>query len=252
MEIWSTPPESIDPSLLRAQMSESARGEGVTRLRPLQPPAWAVSGQVDVPGNPPGAKTRTLGVHLSTVFMSKQLLFLMGSSLEETFVLSSGYQNIVPVRSSGGQLTLLHPSAPFLFRGTKTYYGCERCSEAAVREPVCAGEGKILDEKIIAEALGVLELQDVSDSLHVFLWRNAEEFFGVSAEDAAANQEAQDIISQSMDSLPSRGQHRRASVDGSLSDKVPKCGGRRSEPICYQISHSTFTRPPAPPSANPA
>ncbi|KAJ4921597.1 hypothetical protein JOQ06_022399, partial [Pogonophryne albipinna] len=202
----STLQEVPDDEMLAGLFSEASRDSG-----PFSPPAWAVSGQVNVPGNPPGSKTRTLGVHLSTEFMSKQLLFLMGSSLEEMFVLSSRYQNIVPVRSSGGQLTLLHPSAPFLFRGTRTYYGCERCSEAAVREPVRAGEGKILNEKIIAEALGVvplhfvllmkLELQDVSDSLHVFLWRNAEEFFGVSAEDAAANQEAQDIISQSMDSL---------------------------------------------------
>ncbi|XP_033982667.1 protection of telomeres protein 1 isoform X2 [Trematomus bernacchii] len=250
----STLQEVPDDEMLAGLFSEASRDSG-----PFSPPDWAVSGQVDVPGNPPGSKTRTLGVHLSTEFMYKQLLFLMGSSLEETCVLSSGYQNIVPVRSSGGQLTLLHPSAPFLFRGTRTYYGCERCSEAAVREPVCAGGGRILDEKIIAEALGVvplrfvllmkLELRDVSDSLHVFLWRSAEEFFGVSAEDAAANQEAQDIISQSMDSLcPAGGSTaERPWMDLCLT-KYQSVDDDGLNQICYQISHSTFTRPSAPPN----
>ncbi|XP_035770156.1 protection of telomeres protein 1-like [Neolamprologus brichardi] len=46
-----------------------------------------------------------------------------------------------------------------------------------------------------------LELQDATDTLDVFLWRHAESFFGVSAEDASANQEAQNSICQIMDSL---------------------------------------------------
>ncbi|KAK5901669.1 hypothetical protein CesoFtcFv8_007010 [Champsocephalus esox] len=98
-----------------------------------------------------------------------------------------------------------------------------------------------------------LELQDVSDSLHVFLWRNAEEFFGVSAEDAAANQEAQDIISQSMDSLcPAGGSTaERPWMDLCLT-KYQSVEDDGQNQICYQISHSTFTRPSAPPNANPA
>ncbi|KAK5866841.1 hypothetical protein PBY51_011384 [Eleginops maclovinus] len=249
-----------DDELVAGIFSEASRDSG-----PYSAPAWAISGQVDIPGNALGSPTRTMGVHLSTEFMSKELLFLTGSSLEETCLLSAGYENIVPVRSSRGQLTLLHPSAPFLFRGRRRYYGCERCSEAAVREPVCAEGGKLLDEKIIAEALGVeplrfvllmkLELQDASDSLHVFLWRDAEEFFGVSAEDVAANQEAQNRISQSMDSLCPAGDStdERPWMDlcltvyrGEDEDGLNK--------TCYQICNSTVTRPPpsAPPNANPA
>ncbi|KAF0040436.1 hypothetical protein F2P81_006334, partial [Scophthalmus maximus] len=73
-----------------------------------------------------------------------------GSTLEETSRLAAGYHNIVPVKSSDGHLALLDLSAPFLFRGRKRFYGCKRCSEAAVREPSAEGV-QVIDEKIVAE-----------------------------------------------------------------------------------------------------
>ncbi|GLD56868.1 protection of telomeres protein 1 [Lates japonicus] len=167
------------------------------------PPPWSVSGRVDVPGD----SKRALNVHLSTQLLSegrtKELIFLMGSTLEETRRLTVGYQNVVPVRSSGGHLTLLDLSAPFLFRGRKRFYGCKRCSDVALREP-CAEGVEAIDEKMVAEALGVrllrfvllmkLELQDATDSLDVFLWRDAVEG------GRAANQEAPEKHpSQTMD-----------------------------------------------------
>uniref|UniRef100_A0A8C2WJ91 Protection of telomeres protein 1 n=1 Tax=Cyclopterus lumpus TaxID=8103 RepID=A0A8C2WJ91_CYCLU len=181
---------------------------------PCSPPAWALSGRVAIPGERPAPPTRAVGVHLSTHPVTQLFSFFFhaaGSTLEETRRLAAGYQNVVPVRSSGGHMALLDLSAPFLFRGLKRYFGCKRCSEAAVREPVCAEGLEPIDEKVLAEALGVqllqfvllmkLELQDASDRLDVFLWRDAESFFGVSAEDAAANQEAQNSIRQTMASL---------------------------------------------------
>lgn len=49
-------------------------------------PPWALSGQVDVPGDSPGSSTRALGVHLSTQLMSegktKELIFLAGNECE--------------------------------------------------------------------------------------------------------------------------------------------------------------------------
>ncbi|XP_049928819.1 protection of telomeres protein 1 isoform X2 [Epinephelus moara] len=199
-----------DDELVASLFSEASRDSG-----PCSPPPWALSGQVTVPGDFPGSPKRALSVHLSTQLISedktKDLIYLMGSTLEETCQLAAGYQNIIPVKSSGGQLALLDLSAPFLFRGRKRYYGCKRCSDAAVREPSCAEGVELMDEKIIAEALGVqllhfvllmkLELQDATDTLDAFLWRDAERFFSVSAEDVASNQEAQNSIRQMMDSL---------------------------------------------------
>lgn len=58
--------------------SEASRDSG-----PCSPPPWALSGQVDVPGDSPGPSGRALGVHLSTQLMSegktKELIFLMGN-----------------------------------------------------------------------------------------------------------------------------------------------------------------------------
>ncbi|XP_045897757.1 protection of telomeres protein 1-like, partial [Micropterus dolomieu] len=138
-----------DDELVAGLFSEASGDSG-----PYSPPPWALSGRVDVPGESPRSPNRTLSVHLSTQLMSegktKDLIFVMGSTLEETCRLTTGYQNIVPVRSSGGHLALLDLSAPFLFRGRKRYYGCRQCSEAAVREPSAEGV-KLIDEKIIAE-----------------------------------------------------------------------------------------------------
>lgn len=51
--------------------------------------------------------------------------YLTGSTLEEMCQLMASYQNIIPVRASGGHLSLFDLSAPFLFRGRKRYYGSE-------------------------------------------------------------------------------------------------------------------------------
>ncbi|XP_070687134.1 protection of telomeres protein 1 [Pempheris klunzingeri] len=229
--------------------SEASRDSG-----PCSPPLWALSGQIEIPGDSQGSLNRCLNIHLSTQLMSegktKELIFLKGSTLEETCRLTAGYQNIVPVRSSGGHLTLLDLSAPFLFRGRKRYYGCKRCSVAAVREP-CAEGVEVIDDKIIAEALGVqllqfvlllkLELQDATDTLDVFLWKDAELFFGVAPEDVAANQEAQDSIQQTMDTLcPAVGSTgERPWLDLCLA------AYRAESETCYQICHTAITKPPS-------
>uniref|UniRef100_A0A3Q3L761 Protection of telomeres protein 1 n=1 Tax=Labrus bergylta TaxID=56723 RepID=A0A3Q3L761_9LABR len=150
--------EVPDDEVVDGVFSEASRDSG-----PCSPPTWALSGQTPINGRSG----------------------IAGSTLEETCHLASTYQNIVPVRSSGGQMDLLDLSAPFLFRGRKRYYGCKRCSEAAVREP-CAVGVELIDEKVVAEALGVqllqfvllmkLELQDSTDTLDVFLWRDAVSF----------------------------------------------------------------------------
>ncbi|XP_029282932.1 protection of telomeres protein 1 isoform X2 [Cottoperca gobio] len=245
-----------DDELVAGLFSEASQDSA-----PCSPPPWALSGRVDVPGNSPGSPTRTLSVHLSTELVSKQLMFLTGSTLEETCRLAAGYQNIVPVRSAGGRLALLDPPAPFLFRGRKRYYGCERCSEAAVREPSRPEGVEQIDEKILAEALGVqllqhvllmkLELQDATDSLDVFLWRDAESFFGVSAEDVAANQEAQNSIHQKMDSLcPAGGSTgERPWMDLCLTAYGAEDDGGQNQ-TCYQICNSTITSTPS--NANPS
>ncbi|KAM3870190.1 protection of telomeres protein 1 [Diretmus argenteus] len=150
-------------------------------------PPWAQSGKVDLPGD--RGLTLYLPYQLLVQNKMKDLVFLMGSTLEETCRLAAGFQNVVPVRSSGGRLALLDPSAPFLFRGRKRYYGCRRCSEAELKDP-CAAGVETLDEKVVADALGVqllqfglvmkLELQDASDSLDVVLWRDAVASLGVT------------------------------------------------------------------------
>ncbi|XP_076590016.1 protection of telomeres protein 1 isoform X1 [Chaetodon auriga] len=240
-----------DDELVAGLFSEASRDSG-----PCSPPPWTLSGQVDVPGDPPGSSKRALGVHLSTQLMSegktKELVFLRGSTLEETCRLASSYPNIVPVRSSGGHLTLLDLSAPFLFRGRKRYFGCRQCSEAALREP-CAEGLELINQEIIAEALGVqllqfvllmkLELQDATDTLDVFLWRDAELFFRMSAEDVAANQEAQNSIRQTMDSLcpPGDSNGERPWLDLCLT--AYRAEGHEGE-TCYQICHTAVTDPP--------
>nr|XP_033489962.1 protection of telomeres protein 1 [Epinephelus lanceolatus]XP_033489963.1 protection of telomeres protein 1 [Epinephelus lanceolatus] len=242
-----------DDELVASLFSEASRDSG-----PCSPPPWALSGRVTVPGDFPGSPKRALSVHLSTQLISedktKDLIYLMGSTLEETCRLAAGYQNIIPVRSSGGQLALLDLSVPFLFRGRKRFYGCKRCSDAAVREPSCAEGVELIDEKIIAEVLGVqllqfvllmkLELQDATDTLDAFLWRDAERFFSVSAEDVASNQEAQNSIRQMMDSLcpPGGSTGERPWMDLCLTEYRAEDDKGESQ-TCYQICHSTITKP---------
>ncbi|XP_071771304.2 protection of telomeres protein 1 [Centroberyx gerrardi] len=239
-----------DEDLVARVFSEASREPG-----PCSHP-WALSGQVEVPGDSPGSPGRTLTLYLSTQLMSegktKDLVFLRGSTLEETCRLAAGYQNIVPVRPSGGSMALLDLSAPFLFRGRKRYYGCKQCSDVGVREP-CAEGVEVIDEKIVAEALGVrllrfgllmkLELQDATDTLEVFLWRDAESFFSVSAEDVAANQEAQDSVRHTMDSLcpPGSSLAERPWLDLCLSAYGVQEDGQNQ--TCYQICHTSAGRP---------
>ncbi|TMS05321.1 Protection of telomeres protein 1 [Larimichthys crocea] len=226
---------------------------------PCSPPPWLLSGQIDAPRDNPGSLKQALTVHLSSQLVSenrtKELIFLMGSTLEETRQLVSGYQNIIPVRSSGGHLTLLDLSAPFLFRGRRKYYGCRRCSEPALRE-LCAEGVELIDETIIAKALGIqllqyvllmaFEVQDPTDTLEAFLWRDAKSFFGVSPEEVAASQEAQNCIHQTMDSLcpPGGSTGERPWLDLCLMASRTEDGGGQKQP-CYQICHTAFTKPPS-------
>ncbi|KAF7666910.1 hypothetical protein LDENG_00088390 [Lucifuga dentata] len=243
--MWDIP----DDELVACVFSEAFRDSP-----PCRPPAWALSGQVDVSSDSHGTSSRTLNLYLSTQLMSenktKQLLFLQGSTLEETCRLASGFQNVVPVCSSGGRVALLDLTAPFLFRGRRRFYGCKRCSQPAVEEP-CAGV-QLIDEKIVAEVLGVqllqlkllmdVELQDVTDTLNIFLWRDADCFFGVSVEDVAANQEAQNGIRHVMDSLCPAG--------GSMAERpwLDLCvrsyqvkGETGLNQTCYQICQTAVT-----------
>ncbi|GLD61747.1 protection of telomeres protein 1 [Lates japonicus] len=236
--------EVPDDDLVSGLFSEASRV-----YEPYSPPPWSVSGRVDVPGD----SMRALNI-------LSEVPDLFRFTPEETHRPTVGYQNVVPVRSSGGHLTLLDLSAPFLFRGRKRFYGCKRCSDVALREP-CAEGVEAIDEKMVAEALGVrllrfvllmkLELQDATDSLDVFLWRDAELFFGVLAEDAAANQEAQRSIHQTMDTLcpPEGSTGVRPWLDLCLT-AYRAAGDEDQSQTCYQIRH-TKPSSSAPPEPDP-
>ncbi|XP_072291658.1 protection of telomeres protein 1 isoform X2 [Eucyclogobius newberryi] len=230
--------------------------------RPCSAPVWALSGQLQLPSDPAGPSA--LSLYFSPQLMShgknKHLMFLKGASLEQVKKLSASYLNIVPVRSSGGQLALLDLSAPVLFRGRRRYYGCKKCSNPAVKEPDVEGV-EVVSEKLLAEALGVellryvlllrLQLHDSSASLDVLLWRDAECFFNVSAADVASNQEAQDHISQTMSSLcpPGGSTARRPWLDVCLVSYQAK-DEDGSDQTVYQICHTTLSK--ATPEPDPA
>ncbi|XP_032403048.1 protection of telomeres protein 1 isoform X3 [Xiphophorus hellerii] len=241
-----------DEELLARIFSEATR-----RPTACTPPPWALSGHMDLPGDASASQQHSPSVHLSTKLMTEgkteQLIFLMGCSLEETQHLSSAYPNVVPVAPSCGQLALLDLTAPFLFRGANRHYGCKWCSEAAVREPSAAGVEQI-DETIIAETLGVqplqlvlllkLQLQDATDTLDVYLWRHAELFFNVAATDISTNQEAQNSIHQTMDTL--------CPAEGSIGERpwLDLClmayqteGEERQSQTCYQICNTVVIKP---------
>ncbi|XP_076026219.1 protection of telomeres protein 1 isoform X2 [Genypterus blacodes] len=235
-----------DHQLVSGLFPEAPGGSG-----PCSPPAWALSAQL------PSESSRALTLHLSRRLMSqsktKELLFLQGSTLEETHRLASAFPNIVPVRSSEGQLAPLDLRAPFLFRGRRSYYGCGRCSQPELREPP-AEQDQVMDEKLIAEALGVqllqvcllmkMQLQDTTDTLDVFLWRDADTFFGVSVEDVTANQEAQDIVQRVMDSLCPAGGSVASSpwLDVCVRSYRVK-GDDGLNQTCYQICQTAVTLP---------
>ncbi|CAG01067.1 unnamed protein product, partial [Tetraodon nigroviridis] len=133
-----------DDDLLEDIFSQASR-----KAATYEPPPWALSGTATLPLGP---SVRTLDVHVSKELLdgvkTKQLIFIMGSSLEEALHLTSGYRNVVPVTSSRGHMTLLDLSAPFLFRGRRRYYGS--CSNVVMRDP-CSGGVELMDEKSIAE-----------------------------------------------------------------------------------------------------
>lgn len=231
--------------------------EASSDYEPCNAPPWALLSAflTDSPGSPDRALTLLLPRQLMSEVKTKELIFLMGTTLEETYRLAASYQNIVPVRSSGCQITLLDLSAPFLFRGRKRHYGCKRCSETVLREPSAEGV-EVIDEKIVAEALGVqllqfvllmkLELQDATDTVEVFLWRHAESFFGVSAEDAAANQEAQNSIRQTLESLcpPGGSMEQHPWLDLCLTAYQTEDDAGQNQ-TCYQICQTTLIKPPS-------
>ncbi|XP_041705428.2 protection of telomeres protein 1 isoform X2 [Coregonus clupeaformis] len=208
--------------------------------------------ELNLPREPPSeSPSRNLTLLISSQLMgkgkAKELIFLKGATLEETCRIASAYSNIVPVTSPQGTMTPLDLSAPFLFRGTKRYYGCKQCSQLKVGESL--GEGvEVLDEKSVADALGVqllqygllmkLELQDGTGSLEALLWRDAESFFHVSAEDAANDQEAQDRVQETMDRLcpPGSSMAERPWMDLCLSAYTVEENGQRL--TCYQICHT--------------
>ncbi|XP_056907866.1 protection of telomeres protein 1 isoform X2 [Takifugu flavidus] len=230
---------------------------------PCDPPPWALSGMARLP---PGPLKRTLSIHMSKQLVSEgkttQLIFIMGSSLEEAIQLTSGYQNVVPVMSSGGHMTLLDLSAPFLFRGRKRFYGsesisscssphlCRNCSDVVIKEPWGNGV-ELINEKTIAEAFGIqlmqfvflmkFKLQDATDSLDVFLFRDAELFFGVTAEDAAANQEAQSRICRMVESIcpPEDSTGERPWLHLCLVSYSREDDFGQNQ-TCYQICHSAI------------
>ncbi|XP_077452840.1 protection of telomeres protein 1 [Stigmatopora argus] len=177
-------------------------------------PPWSLSGKVHLPGYlQAGGEGRTLNVHLSAQLVSegrtKELIFLSGCTPDEACHLAATYANVIPVRPlPGDQLDFLDLTVPFLFRGSKRFYGCKQCSKGAVvREPKADGD-KVLDEQNIAEVFGIqllkfvmlltFYLQDASGMLKVFLLREAEDFFNVSADEAATQQEAQDRITRTL------------------------------------------------------
>ncbi|RVE71475.1 hypothetical protein OJAV_G00052420 [Oryzias javanicus] len=238
-----------DDELLASIFSEACKNS-----EDCSSPAWALSGSIELPS---GSTQRAVKVHLSTQLKAegkvKELLFIRGTTLEETCRLAKGYKNIVPVTASKSGLALMDLSAPFLFRGPRRYYGCKQCSKATVRELPSQGD-ELLDEKIIAEALGVqllqfvlllkLQLQDATNTLEVFLWKHAELFLGVSAEEVAISQEAQNSVHATLESLcPTEGTvGQRPWLDLSLTS-YRGAGERDQNQTYYQICSPPVTRP---------
>ncbi|XP_053742544.1 protection of telomeres protein 1 isoform X2 [Synchiropus splendidus] len=178
-------------------------------------------------------------------------LLLRGCTLEEACQLTTLVTNVVPVRESEGRIALLDLTAPFLFRGKRRFYGCKHCSNAQLVVPQWQGVHTI-NEELVAKAFGIqmlkyvllfkLELQDATGTLDALLWRDAETFFSVSADDAATNQEAQDNIRQTMDFLcPQEGSKaERPWLEVCLATYQPDDSQNQT---CYQICDTTVHRP---------
>uniref|UniRef100_A0A8C5F919 Protection of telomeres protein 1 n=1 Tax=Gadus morhua TaxID=8049 RepID=A0A8C5F919_GADMO len=219
---------------------------------------WLLSESLLLPGDGPKAPGRTLSIHLSKELFgerkSKDLIYVTGATLEDVCQLAAAYQYILPVMPSGGSASLMDLSAPFLFRGNKRYYGCKQCSQVSVKELKVDGSEEI-NEEMIAEAVGVkllqyclvlkLELQQGRDTLEVLLWRDAETFFQVSLEEVAANQEAQNKISKTMDFLcpPGRSIAKHPWLDLCLSTYTVKADGGPNR-VGYQVCQTSTTATP--------
>ncbi|KAJ3599688.1 hypothetical protein NHX12_033644, partial [Muraenolepis orangiensis] len=244
--------EIPDDDFLSEAFSEASKAPGCVT------DPWLLTESILLPGDGPQSPGRSLSIHLSKELCkngrSKDLIYVTGATLEDVCQLAAAYQYMLPVMSSGGSASLMDFSVPFLFRGTKRYYGCKQCSQVSVKELKIDGSEEI-NEEMIAEAMGVqllqygllmkLQLQQGPDTLEVLLWRDAETFFQVSLEDVAANQEAQNKIRGTMDFLCPPG--------GSIADHpwldlclttytVQEDDGLKR--VCYQVCQtSTITTP---------
>ncbi|KAM6972933.1 protection of telomeres protein 1 [Aplochiton taeniatus] len=215
--------------------------------------------EMDLPRTSLDVPQRTVTLHLPSHLMKDRcskwvnmLTLLRGATLEEVDTIAEEFVNVVPVQVCKGSVSLLDLTAPFLFRGKKRYYGCKQCSQAKLPEPFLAGE-EALDEKSLSEVLGVqllqyclvvkLELQDETGTLEALLWRDAEAFFNLSAEDAAANQEAQDSIQNTMHHLcpPDSDIGKRPWLDLCVCSYTIEDQNQ----MCFQICNTKYTSPPS-------
>ncbi|KAG7281898.1 hypothetical protein CRUP_031147 [Coryphaenoides rupestris] len=188
-----------------------------------------------LPGDGPLSPGRKLSIHLSEellyVGMGKELIYVEGATLEDVCQLAAAYQYVLPVMSSGGSASLMDLSLPFLFRGTKRYYGCKQCSRVSVKELRIEGPQPI-NEEMIAEAICLFS-------------HNQETFFQVSLEDVAANQEAQNKISGIMDFLcpPGGSVAEHPWLELCLTSYTVQEDDRLKR-VCYQVCQTTTTTTP--------
>ncbi|XP_048871941.1 protection of telomeres protein 1 [Brienomyrus brachyistius] len=196
---------------------------------------------------------RKMAVHLPSSSHNDQtsLIFLEGAALEDVCQISE-HRAVVPVRWHDGKMSFLDFSVPVFFQGSARHYGCRNCSRSECREPLPM-ELQEWDEKKVAEALGVqllqymllmkLELDDGTDSLQALLWRDAEIFFGVSAQDTATDQQLQDRIQRTMDRLcpPEGTMETRPWLNLCLATYSAEEAGRST--VCYQVLNTKTVCP---------
>ncbi|XP_063052154.1 protection of telomeres protein 1 [Engraulis encrasicolus] len=196
--------EVPDADSLTERFEEAAKGGGPCRV------PWAVTVITDADI----ATGRKIALHACSpegpTDERPRIVFVQGATFDQMCRLTSEHEYMVPVRSSRGRIALLDSMVPFLLRGHKRFYGCKQCSKRKlVKPPVETLE--VWNERNISEALGVqlmqyvvmmkLQLDDGTDTLDTLLFDGSEDFFGVSADSIAHNQEAQDSVQQTMDIL---------------------------------------------------
>ncbi|XP_049578326.1 protection of telomeres protein 1 isoform X2 [Syngnathus scovelli] len=238
-------------------------GESGQPSGPYVRPFWCFSGSTYIPAaaaaddEPGGASKRLIRFYQSALLVlerrPKEFILFAGYMLHELRRMAAKYLNVVPVSCApDGRLALLDLSAPFLLCGRKSFYGCKRCSkEPAIMDPTLQGS-KVINERDIAKAFGIqllklvlvlkFRLQDGDDTLDAFLWKDAETFFNVSAEDAAINQQAQAQIRQTLDSLcpPEGATGERPWLDlcvASYSESDADADGKAE--TFYQVCHTS-------------